>query len=57
MKTIIQVNDVTVGYDKGERILHDLNFSIQAVDFVGIIGKNGAGQKDCLSAAAGRADL
>ena len=41
MKTIIQVNDVTVGYDKGERILHDLNFSIQAGDFVGIIGKNG----------------
>lgn len=26
MKTIIQVNDVTVGYDKGERILHNLNF-------------------------------
>ena len=31
MKTIIQVNDVTVGYDKGERILHDLNFSNDGV--------------------------
>ena len=53
MKTIIQVNDVTVGYDKGERILHDLNFSIQAGDFVGIIGKNGAGKRTLLKSMRG----
>lgn len=53
MKTIIQVNDVTVGYDKGERILHDLNLSIQAGDFVGIIGKNGAGKSTLLKSMRG----
>ena len=41
--TILEVKDVTGGYTR-KPVLHDLNFSIEKGELVGLIGLNGAGK-------------
>ncbi|MEK5216815.1 ABC transporter ATP-binding protein [Psychrobacillus sp. FSL H8-0487] len=41
--TVLEVKDVTGGYTK-KPVLHDLNFSIEKGELVGLIGLNGAGK-------------
>ena len=41
--TVLEVKDVTGGYTR-KPVLHDLNFSIEKGELVGLIGLNGAGK-------------
>lgn len=43
MDTLISLTDVTAGYDSGI-VLRNVNFDIQAQDFIGVIGPNGGGK-------------
>lgn len=52
MKKVISVNNITSGYDK-HKIITDASFDINAGEFVGIIGKNGAGKSTMLKTLRG----
>ena len=39
----IKVEDLTLGYD-GHAIVEDLNFSVNAGDYLCIVGENGSGK-------------
>ena len=41
--TVLEVNNVTGGYTR-KPVLHDLSFSIEKGELVGLIGLNGAGK-------------
>jgi iron complex transport system ATP-binding protein len=49
---ILEVQNLTAGYDENE-VLHNLSFSIQEGQFVGIAGPNGAGKSTLLRLLAG----
>lgn len=40
----IEVNELSIGYEKGEAIVEHLNFSVYCGEIVGIVGKNGCGK-------------
>ena len=40
----IEVKELSVGYEKGEAVAHQLNFSVYCGEIVGIVGKNGCGK-------------
>ena len=40
----IEVKELSVGYEKGEAVAHQLNFSVYRGEIVGIVGKNGCGK-------------
>lgn len=44
METLLKVNHLTGGYSRQRPVLHDLSFSVQSGEMVGLIGLNGAGK-------------
>jgi len=52
MEKVISVKNITSGYDK-HKIITDASFDINAGEFVGIIGKNGAGKSTMLKTLRG----
>lgn len=44
MEPILKVNELSGGYSVGRQVLHELSFSVQPGEMVGLIGLNGAGK-------------
>ena len=53
MHKLIDIKNVTLGYEGKPDVLHDISFSIYADDFLGIIGPNGGGKTTLLKAILG----
>lgn len=52
METILEVSRVSVSYGARE-IIHDISFSAQKGDFIGLVGPNGAGKTTLIKAILG----
>jgi zinc transport system ATP-binding protein len=53
MNKILQISDLTVGYDNKPAVLKDVNLTVYQNDFLGIIGPNGGGKTTLLKAILG----
>ncbi|RYD64984.1 MAG: ABC-F family ATP-binding cassette domain-containing protein [Verrucomicrobiaceae bacterium] len=53
-KTVLTVDAVTVGYSRGEPVLHELSFGIMGPERVAITGPNGFGKTTLLHVVAGK---
>lgn len=52
-KTLLEVKDISFGWDKSTPLFRDLNFAIQRNDKIAVIGKNGKGKSTLLNVIAG----
>ena len=48
MNKILDVDNVSAGYDNNPRIIKNISFSVYQKDFLGIIGPNGGGKTTLL---------
>ncbi len=55
-KRVMNVTDLTFGYDPGSPLFSDLSFSIGPYDRVCVVGENGRGKTTLLKSLAGRLD-
>lgn len=53
-RTVVAVEDVSVGYSAGEPVIEGLNFTLTGPERVAIIGPNGSGKSTLLALLAGR---
>lgn len=53
MNKILNVENVSAGYDNNPRIIKDISFSVYQKDFLGIIGPNGGGKTTLLRTIMG----
>ena len=49
-KNIIEVENVSFGYDRKENVLEDITLAIHKGDYIGLVGPNGAGKTTLLKA-------
>jgi len=52
-KTLLEIKDLSFGWDKSNPLFRDLNFAIQRNDKIAVIGKNGKGKSTLLNVIAG----
>lgn len=52
-QTIIEIDNLNVGYDRHDMVLTDLNLSIKASSIFGFLGRNGAGKSTLLKTIMG----
>jgi ATP-binding cassette, subfamily F, member 3 len=52
-KTLLEIKDLSFGWDKTTPLFRDLNFAIQRNDKIAVIGKNGKGKSTLLNVIAG----
>ena len=53
MNKILDISDVSAGYDNNPRIIKNISFSVSQKDFLGIIGPNGGGKTTLLRTIMG----
>src|SRR5690554_6730462 len=53
MKKLIDISNLTVGYENKPEVLKDVSFTIYSDDYLGIIGPNGGGKTTLLKAILG----
>ena len=53
MNKILEISNVSAGYDNNPRIIQDVSFSVYKKDFLGIIGPNGGGKTTLLRTIMG----
>ena len=51
--TLLQIDHISVAYDKSRHILSDIHFAIEQGEFLSIIGKSGCGKSTLLNVIAG----
>lgn len=52
MNTLIEIKKLSVGYD-GNKVLNEVDLTIEANDFIGVIGPNGGGKTTLIKAILG----
>lgn len=53
MNKLIEIENLTVGYENKPNVIHDVNLTVYDRDFLGIIGPNGGGKTTLLKAILG----
>ena len=53
MDKLIEINNLTVGYDNNPNVLNDVSLTIYKDDFLGVIGPNGGGKTTLLKTILG----
>ncbi|MDD4171800.1 MAG: ATP-binding cassette domain-containing protein, partial [Syntrophomonas sp.] len=50
---VLQVNNLSAGYKKEEKVIENISFAVGKGEMVGLLGKNGAGKSTLIKAIHG----